>query len=257
MKNLTEAEFSALAEVLRNAFEDVAVSEYPPDSAESAETDDGVRIDYGFTHGRASCNISRPVSVDGRTMIVSIRSPLAGGTLPEDKMDPREKELYREEMHHDFLTGVFNRRYLETVIRADAEKLAAEGRTAAAALIAIDNFYGILEKHGRGSADQLVCFAANQWKKTFFGTEDRVVCRVNGSSFMVYCRDMTADALRTELLSVYEEMPREYISTSAFPRRLPLTMSIGCADTGEEGCAEWKGLFEKADARVRGAENAL
>ena len=40
-------------------------------------------------------------------------APLAGNDLPEDRMSPREREMCRDDMNHDFLSGVFNRRYFE------------------------------------------------------------------------------------------------------------------------------------------------
>ncbi len=41
-------------------------------------------------------------------------APLAGNVLPEDRMIPRERELCRDDLNHDFLSGVYNRRYFET-----------------------------------------------------------------------------------------------------------------------------------------------
>lgn len=41
-------------------------------------------------------------------------------------MTPRERELCRDDMSHDFLTGVYNRQYLERVFGAKLEQWARQ-----------------------------------------------------------------------------------------------------------------------------------
>lgn len=80
----------------------------------------------------------RIVEADGKRWKLQMSAPLAGNVLPEERMTPRERELCRDDMSHDFLTGVYNRQYLERVFGAKLEQWARAGRSAAVALVALD-----------------------------------------------------------------------------------------------------------------------
>ena len=64
--------------------------------------------------GRWTAWLRRLIEADGKLWQLQMTAPLAGSDLPEDRMTARERELCRDDMNHDFLTGVFNRRYFET-----------------------------------------------------------------------------------------------------------------------------------------------
>ena len=71
-------------------------------------------VDYELRGGQVDCVLRRCVVADGKVWQLQMTAPLAGNDLPEDRMTPREREMCRDDMNHDFVTGVFNRRYYET-----------------------------------------------------------------------------------------------------------------------------------------------
>ena len=195
-KEWTEQDLRSLAQTAQAAFETVTLTEEQPGDGWQ---DDGLRVDYELRNGRVDCVLRRQVEADGKCFELQMAAPLAGNVLPEERMTPRERELCREDMSHDFLTGVYNRRYLETVFAAKLEQCAAEGRKAAVALVSIDNGQKLRDTYGQPVMDQLHCFVGNQWKKSFDTPAARIVCRLTGSIFVVGSLDADAKQLADEM----------------------------------------------------------
>lgn len=229
-KECTEQDLRELARSAQAVFEAVTLTEAP---LCDGWQDDGLRVDYELRNGRVDCVLHRRVEADGKCWELEMCAPLAGNVLPEERMTPRERELCREDMNHDFLTGVYNRRYLETVFAQKLEQCAAQGRKAAVALVSIDNGQKLRDTYGQPVMDQLHCFVGNQWKKSFDTPAARVVCRLTGSIFAVGCLDADGKQLAEEMQNLYRQMPRECITTTGMMRRMPFTLSCGAA--GLEG----------------------
>ena len=157
-------------------------------------------------------------------------------------------------MSHDFLTGVYNRRYLETVFAAKLEQCAAEGRKAAVALVSIDNGQKLRDTYGQPVMDQLHCFVGNQWKKSFDTPAARIVCRLTGSIFVVGSLDADAKQLADEMRLLYEQMPHACITTVGMMHRVSFTLSCGVAGLEDVQAKNWQTLYEKCDERLRAAQ---
>ena len=145
-KECTEQDLRELARSAQAVFEAVTLTEAPRCDGWQ---DDGLRVDYELRNGRVDCVLHRRVEADGKCWELEMCAPLAGNVLPEERMTPRERELCREDMSHDFLTGVYNRRYLETVFAQKLEQCAAQGRKAAVALVSIDNGQKLRDTYGQ------------------------------------------------------------------------------------------------------------
>lgn len=114
MKNeWTEQDLRQFVESSRPVFQDVSLTQVEED-ADRCWQDDGLMVDYELRGGQVDCVLRRCVVADGKVWQLQMTAPLAGNDLPEDRMTPREREMCRDDMNHDFVTGVFNRRYYET-----------------------------------------------------------------------------------------------------------------------------------------------
>lgn len=256
-KELTRQELQTLVTSLQSAFDGVDVTEVTPeDGGEPPQWDENLRVDYELRNGRVRCLLSRCVMADGGAYRLQMSAPLSGSSLPEDRLTERERELCRDDMNHDFISGVFTRRYLETVFCPRIPEWNAEGRPVAVALVSLDRQAELAHQHGQPVMDQLVCCVANQWKKHYYGPTERVVCRLTGSMFVVGCVDMTGRQLEEEMRAIYAEMPCECIATTSTIRRIPYTLSVGCAGTDEVEDKSWKTLYVLCDERVRAAAAA-
>lgn len=256
-RELTRQELQDLVKSVRAAFDGVTLTEVVPEEGpEPPQWDEDLRVDYELRHGRVRCLLSRCVAADGKVYRLQMSAPLAGNSLPEDRLTEREREVYRDDMNHDFISGVFTRRYLETVFCPQIPEWAAAGRPVAMALVSLDRHAELLHQYGQPVMDQLICCVANQWKKHFCEPTGRIVSRLTGSVFVVGCAGMTGAQLEEEMRAIYTEMPCECIATTSTIKRIPYTLSVGCAGTDEVEDKSWKTLYVLCDERVRAAAAA-
>ena len=133
-KQWTEQDLHSFVQAAQAVFDGVSLTEEQP---EPGWQDESLQVDYELRGGRVDCVLRRIVEADGKRWKLQMSAPLAGNVLPEERMTPRERELCRDDMSHDFLTGVYNRQYLERVFGAKLEQWARQGRSAAVALVAL------------------------------------------------------------------------------------------------------------------------
>ena len=133
-KEWTEQDLREFVRSAQAAFEDVTLTEADEEAARSWQ-DDGLMVDYELRNGQVDCVLRRQIVADGKVWKLQMTAPLAGNDLPEDRMSPREREMCRDDMNHDFVTGVFNRRYYETEFCTKLDEWTDCHRCAALALV--------------------------------------------------------------------------------------------------------------------------
>ena len=254
-KEWTEQDLRVFVRSAQAAFEDVTLTEADEESARSWQ-DDGLMVDYELRNGQVDCVLRRQIVADGKVWQLQMTAPLAGNDLPEDRMTPRERELCRDDMNHDFLSGVFNRRYFEIEFCTRLDDWTDAHRCASLALVELDKADELLARQGDAVMNQLVCFVANQWKKHYDRPDERVVCRLTDTLFAIGCADKTCAELAEELRGIYAEMPHECVASVGLMRRVAFTQSIGCACTGEVRCKNWNALYKLCEERLAAAKTA-
>ena len=115
-KELTGQGLQGLVESLQTVFDVVNLMELE-DGQAADQPEDGLRVQYEVQGGRIGCSLCRTIRAGGKTYQLHLSAPLAGNGLPEDRMTERERRLFREDLNHDFLSGVYNRHYLDTIFR--------------------------------------------------------------------------------------------------------------------------------------------
>lgn len=254
-KEWTEQDLREFVRSAQAAFEDVTLTEADEGVARSWQ-DDGLMVDYELRNGQVDCVLRRQIVADGKVWQLQMTAPLAGNDLPEDRMTPRERELCRDDMNHDFLSGVFNRRYFETEFCTRLDDWTDAHRCASLALVELDHMDAMLEQQGDAVMNQLICFVANQWKKYYDRPDERVVCRLTDTLFAIGCADKTCTELAEELRNIYAAMPRAYVASVGLMRRVPFTQSVGCACTGEVRGKNWDALYQLCETRLKAAQEA-
>ncbi len=249
----TEQDLRTFAEGAQAAFETVLLDELPQDTGWQ---DEGLQVSYSLCNGRVSCVLHRTVRADGKLWRITMSAPLAGNLLPEERMSARERELCREDLNHDFLSGVYNRRYLETVIAAELDRWAEQGRKAAVALVSLDHGAQLRDTYGQPVMDQLICFVANQWKKHFDRPAERVVCRLADSLFVIGCADKNCKELEEELHTLYGQMPHECVASVGLMKMVPIPQSIAVACTSEVRGRNWEAVFQLCRQRLEAVQQA-
>ena len=240
-KEWTEQDLRVFVRSAQAAFEDVTLTEADEESARSWQ-DDGLMVDYELRNGQVDCVLRRQIVADGKVWQL--------------QMTPRERELCRDDMNHDFLSGVFNRRYFEIEFCTRLDDWTDAHRCASLALVELDKADELLAQQGDAVMNQLVCFVANQWKKHYDRPDERVVCRLTDTLFAIGCADKTCAELAEELRGIYAEMPRECVASVGLMRRVAFTQSIGCACTGEVRGKNWDALYKLCEERLAAAKTA-
>ena len=254
-KEWTEQDLRQFVESSRPVFQDVSLTQVDED-ADRCWQDDGLMVDYELRGGQVDCVLRRCVVADGKVWQLQMTAPLAGNDLPEDRMTPREREMCRDDMNHDFVTGVFNRRYYETEFCTKLDEWTDCHRCAALALVSIDGAEKLSARESDAVMGQLVCFVANQWKKYFDIPGSQIVCRLTGTTFVVGCLDLDGGQLAQQMRNIYAEMPHECVTSMGMMKRVPFTLSVAVAGLDELDSAAncWQRLYAICDERLRGIQ---
>ena len=256
MKNeWTEQDLRQFVESSRPVFQDVSLTQVDED-ADRCWQDDGLMVDYELRGGQVDCVLRRCVVADGKVWQLQMTAPLAGSDLPEDRMTPREREMCRDDMNHDFVTGVFNRRYYETEFCTKLDEWTDCHRCAALALVSIDGAEKLFARESDAVMGQLVCFVANQWKKHFDRPAERVVCRLADSLFVIGCADKNCKELEEELHTLYGQMPHECVASVGLMKMVPIPQSIAVACTSEVRGRNWEAVFQLCRQRLEAVQQA-
>lgn len=83
----------------------------------------------------------------------------------------------------DALTGAFNRRYMDLILRKEYNRCGRYGKNLSVCIIDIDDFKSINDTHGHLFGDEVLMKITNLIKETL--REEDVVCRYGGEEFLL------------------------------------------------------------------------
>jgi two-component system cell cycle response regulator len=130
----------------------------------------------------------------------------------------------------DALTGLYNRRYMESHVGTLVEQAASRGKPLTVLVLDIDYFKSINDNHGHDAGDDVLREFALRIRKSIRGID--LACRFGGEEFVVVMPE-TDLAVAT----MVAERLRRRIATEPFTiqqgaRALEVTISIGIAALG-------------------------
>jgi len=144
----------------------------------------------------------------------------------------------------DGLTGLYNRRYMESHLGSLVEQAAARGKPLTALMIDIDYFKSVNDTHGHDAGDDVLREFATRIKKSIRGID--LACRLGGEEFVIVMPD-TDMAVAT----IVAERLRRRIASEPFAiahgaKTIEVTISIGIAtlDTADDNAAT---ILKRAD----------
>lgn len=147
----------------------------------------------------------------------------------------------------DPLTGLYNRRYMETHLATLIEQAANRGKAISILVIDIDFFKAVNDTHGHGIGDQVLQEFAKRISTNIRGID--MACRVGGEEFVLVMPDTDmslAYRIGERLRQVIAGAPFEVI-TNGLP--LDITISIGIA--------AFQGPEDNSDEMLKRADQAL
>lgn len=150
--------------------------------------------------------------------------------------------ILKEQANIDALTGLFNRRYLQSTLDREWARSLREQQPLCVVLIDIDHFKRVNDTHGHGVGDE-VLVAMGRLLATGVRTED-LACRYGGEEFLVLMPKMPLDMA----LERAEQWRRSFaeLDIRVAGARLALTMSLGVA-VAPEHAASPEELVRHAD----------
>ena len=125
----------------------------------------------------------------------------------------------------DPLTGMFNRRYMETQVSILVDNASNRGKSLAVLALDVDHFKSVNDTYGHAAGDKVLIELANRVKEQVRSVD--MPCRVGGEEFLV----VLPDTDMTEAVVIGERL-REAIGSQPFNAgevapQLPITVSVG------------------------------
>ena len=154
--------------------------------------------------------------------------------------------------HTDALTGLPNRRAILARFEEEASRARRSGERLALAILDLDRFKEVNDRHGHAVGDEMLKAAAAAFASA--KRSEDILARIGGEEFLVV---LPACESRDGALQAAERM-REAVSRVAVRangQELTITTSGGVAMYPDEG-GDWDSLFTAADRRLYAAKGA-
>ncbi len=190
-----------------------------------AEADNNAKLVRGLEIG-VNDYLTRPI--DKNEMLARVRTQIKKKRYTERLRDNVQMSI--EMAITDALTGLFNRRYMETHLATLVEQAAARGKPIAVMVLDIDYFKSINDGHGHDAGDDVLREFSLRIRKSIRNID--LACRYGGEEFVLVMpeTDMAVATMVAERL-------RRRIATEPFSIQqgacsLEVTISIGIAALG-------------------------
>jgi two-component system cell cycle response regulator len=153
----------------------------------------------------------------------------------------------------DSLTGLYNRRYLETHFEELTRDLSSGGRPISLLIMDADHFKKVNDDHGHAAGDDVLRGIAQRVMGGVRGFDTPI--RLGGEEFVVLMPNVDAKAAFGAANRLRAMIEAEPFEVSENGDTLPVTISIGVA-TGKAGETALDALLEQADQALYAAKAA-
>jgi len=151
--------------------------------------------------------------------------------------------MLREQANRDALTGLYNRRYLESTMDRELARCRREGKPLGLMLMDIDHFKRINDTFGHQAGDQVLRSIAELLEVR----SADIACRYGGEEFLVLFPDMPRETMLERAEQLRQQFAQSTIQFGEF--RIKATLSIGVAN--------YPGNGKSADDLINAADKAL
>ncbi len=206
------------------------------------EAEDNARLLRGLEIG-VNDYLTRPI--DSNEMLARVRTQIRKRRYGARLRD--NVQLSMELAITDPLTGLHNRRYMESHVTGLVEQALARGKPLALLVIDIDYFKAVNDGHGHDAGDDVLREFATRLRKSIRGID--LACRYGGEEFVVVMpeTDMAVAAIVAE--RIRRRIAGEPFAIRAGAAALDVTISVGLAALA--------GVADTAAAILKRADQAL
>lgn len=261
-QDYTAAELTAQVKALRLTFDDVTVIE--PRSAQlldpaswqpAGNADELPMLDQNGrawryqTDGTGTLVLYQAVCMEGRGLVLALRTAIQP---PPD--DAREANAFaralshcRDDLRHDFVTGAYNRRYLDEMYMPYAVRAAADGKPVRLVMVRVNEYAALCSREGAEAADCCLNTAAGILQLAVGpAAESAVLARLEDGVFAAVAVGDASAALEITIRSALQEARREF--SISLSRRGSFTAAVASAAWAETGA--WDLMFALAGQRL-------
>jgi diguanylate cyclase (GGDEF)-like protein/PAS domain S-box-containing protein len=169
-------------------------------------------------------------------------------------VDITDQKLARERLHElatrDPLTGTYNRRYLEELLRTEVERADRYARPLTVAMVDVDHFKRVNDTYGHPVGDQVLRTIVDRCQKAIRISD--ALARYGGEEFVLVLPETAPNEAR-----IVAERVRTAVNGALVvvgDRALPITVSIGLAAL--QGKEKAEALLARADEALYAAKQA-
>jgi two-component system cell cycle response regulator len=186
------------------------------------DVDDNARMIRGLEIG-VNDYLMRPI--DKNELQARVRTQIRKKRYTERLRDNVQQSI--EMAITDALTGLYNRRYMESHLTTLVEQAALRGKPLTALVLDIDHFKAINDTYGHDAGDDVLREFATRVRKSIRGID--LACRYGGEEFVIVMpeTDMAVATIVAERLR--RRIASEPFSIQQGARAIEVTISIGIA----------------------------
>jgi two-component system, cell cycle response regulator len=206
------------------------------------EVEDNARLLRGLEIG-VNDYLMRPI--DANELLARVRTQIRKRRYGARLRD--NVQMSMELAVTDPLTGLYNRRYMESHVTSLVEQALARGKPLALLVLDIDYFKAVNDAHGHDAGDDVLREFATRLKKSIRGID--LACRYGGEEFVVVMpeTDMAIAAIVAE--RIRRRIAGEPFSIGSGAAALDVTISVGIAALS--------GVSDTPAAIIKRADQAL
>jgi two-component system cell cycle response regulator len=204
-----------------------------------ADVDDNARLIRGLEIG-VNDYLSRPI--DKNELLARVRTQIRKRRYTERLRDDVQQSI--EMAITDALTGLYNRRYMESHLVTSIEQAAVRCKPLTVLVIDIDYFKSVNDSHGHDAGDDVLREFAIRLRKSIRGID--LACRYGGEEFVVIMPETDLAVATTVAERLRREIASEPFAIQRGSRTIEVTISIGIAGLAgaSDGAAD---VLKRAD----------
>jgi len=157
------------------------------------------------------------------------------------------RETLRHQSIRDPLTGLFNRRYMESHLASLVEQAAARGKPIAVLILDIDYFKAVNDSHGHDAGDDVLREFSLRIRKSIRNID--LACRYGGEEFVIVMPETDVAVATMVAERIRRRIASEPFAIQQGARKLEVTISIGIAAIGAAG-DNAAAILKRADAAL-------
>ncbi len=142
----------------------------------------------------------------------------------------------QEEVSVDYLTGLYNRRFIEKIFKEEGELFNSH-----IALADIDFFKKINDTYGHDCGDYILKEISNLFKGEF--KENNYICRWGGEEFLIYIKDSSVEEITDKLEEIRNTISERVYKHNGSEFSVTITFGVCKVD----GSIEMDDNIKKAD----------